>query len=146
MNKKLSYALVCAFSLFANGYALAQKSPEVATLKDLDGKVLVNKGEGLKSAAPGMDLVDGNRIVTLDKSSVRIVFGDGCDVRLKENEIFVIDAKLGCKALVTSSSPAATGLTSGQIALIGAGVVGVGIIIGSSGGGSSNDNRPISSQ
>ena len=145
MNRKLAYTLICAGLLFANGYASAQKDSAVATLKDLDGKVLVNRGDGLKSAITGVELVDGNRVVTLDKSGVRIVFNDGCDVRLKENEIFVIDEKLGCKALVTSGSGAATGLTAGQLALIGAGAVGVGAIVASH-GGSNNDRRPISNQ
>lgn len=146
MNKKLSYALICAGSIFANGYAFAQKDSEVATLKDLDGKVLVNKGEGLKSASSGQTLTDGNRVVTLDKSGVRIVFNDGCDVRLKENEIFVIDEKLGCKALVTSSA-AATGLTTGQVAIIAAVVGGGAIVIGNgSNNNNNNDRRPISNQ
>lgn len=145
MNKKIAYTLICAGALLAHGHALAQKDSAVATLKDLDGKVLVNKGDGLKSATTGVQLVDGNRVVTLDKSGVRIVFSDGCDVRLKENEIFLIDEKLGCKALATSSSGAATGLTAGQFALIGAGAVGIGAIIGNN-GGSNNDRRPISNQ
>ena len=58
---------------------------EAATLQDLTGKVLMNKGDGLVSGKAGAALVDGDRIVTLDKSGARVVFRDGCDVTLKEN-------------------------------------------------------------
>ena len=67
----------------------------------------MNKGEGLVSGKAGAALVDGDRIVTLDKSSAKIVFADGCTVTLEENNIFVINAELGCKALPVASTGAA---------------------------------------
>ena len=85
-------------------------------------------------------------IVTLDKSGARIVFTDGCSVTLEENQIFVIDARLGCKALPIASSPAPAavgGLTTAQALLIGVTVVGGAALIGNA---NSQDNRPISRQ
>ena len=76
----------------------------------------------------------------------KIVFADGCTVTLEENNIFVINAELGCKALpVASTGRRPPRRISGTTAaLIGAGLVGVGLAIG--GGNGNNDNRPISAQ
>ena len=145
---KLAITLLFFSALGIAGQAAAQ-STGAATLQDLNGKVLVNKGNGLVSGKAGTALVDGDRIVTLDKSGVRVVFADGCAVTLEENKTFLINAELGCKALpVASTAAAASGLTAGQMALIGAGVVGLGVAIaaGGGGGGSSNDSTPISNQ
>lgn len=142
---KLISALLLFSALVTAGQAAAQGMD--ATLQDLSGKVLMNKGDGLVSGKAGVALVDGDRIVTLDKSSAKIVFADGCTVTLEENNIFVINAELGCKALpVTSTGAAAAagGVSGTTAALIGAGLVGVGLAIG--GGNGNNDNRPISAQ
>jgi len=145
---KIVTALLLASALMTAGQAAAQGT-EAATLQDLSGKVLMNKGDGLVSGKAGAALVDGDRIVTLDKSSARIVFADGCTVTLEENNIFVINAELGCKALPVASTGAAAagGMSGTTAALIGAGVLGLGLALGGGGGGSStDDNRPISAQ
>jgi hypothetical protein len=137
-------ALLLASTLMITGQATAQSTD--ATLQELSGKVLVNKGDGLVSGKAGTALVDGDRIVTLDKSGARIVFTDGCSVTLEENQMFVIDARLGCKALPIASSPAPAavgGLTTAQALLIGVTVVGGAALIGNA---NSQDNRPISRQ
>jgi len=145
---KLISALLLVSALVAAGQAAAQGTG--ATLQDFSGKVLMNKGEGLVSGKAGAALVDGDRIVTLDKASARIVFADGCTVTLEENNIFVINAELGCKALPVASTGAAAaagGMSGTTAALIGAGVLGLGLALGGGGGGSStDDNRPIIAQ
>ena len=143
---KLISALLLFSALVTAGQAAAQGTG-AATLQDLNGKVLMNKGDGLVSGKAGAALVDGDRIVTLDKSSAKIIFADGCTVTLEENNIFVINAELGCKALpVASTGSAATagGFNATAAALIGASLVGVGLAIGV--GNGNNDNRPISAQ
>ena len=69
---KIVTALLLASALMIAGQAAAQSTE--ATLQDLSGKVLMNKGDGLVSGKAGAALVDGDRIVTLDKSGARIVF------------------------------------------------------------------------
>lgn len=128
---KLISALLLFSALVTAGQAAAQGTE--ATLEDLSGKVLMNKGDGLVSGKAGSSLVDGDRIVTLDKSGARIVFPDGCGVTLEENMIFVINSRLGCKALpVASNAPpaAVSGLTAGQELFIGVAWVGAGAGIG----------------
>ena len=148
---KIVTALLLTSALMAVGQAGAQGT--AATLQDLNGKVLMNKGSGLVSGKPGTALLDGDRIVTLDKSGARIIFPDGSAVTLEENMIFVINSQLGCKALPVASNPPpvapATGLTAPQGLLIGAAYVGGGAIIGNTvfnNKKNNNDNRPISSQ
>ena len=144
---KLTSALLLFSALVAAGQAAAQGTG-AATLQELNGKVLMNKGDGLVSGKAGTALMDGDRIVTLDKSGAKIVFADGCTVTLEENNIFVINAELGCKALPVASTGAAAagGMSGTTAALIGAGVLGLGLALGSGGGSSTNDNRPISAQ
>lgn len=144
---KIVTALLLASALMTAGQAAAQSTG--ATLQDLSGKVLMNKGDGLVSGKAGSVLVDGDRIVTLDKSGARIVFPDGCGVTLEENMIFVINSQLGCKAApVATNQPAAPGLTTPTQGLIlGTAYVGGGALIGNSiFNNNHHDNRPISRQ
>jgi hypothetical protein len=143
---KLTSALLLFSALVAAGQAAAQGTG-AATLQELNGKVLMNKGDGLVSGKAGTALMDGDRIVTLDKSGAKIVFADGCTVTLEENNIFVINAELGCKALPVASTGAAAagGISGTTAALIGAGVLGLGLALGGGGSGT-DDNRPISAQ
>ncbi len=144
---KIVTALLLASALMIAGQAAAQSTG--ATLQDLSGKVLMNKGDGLVSGKAGAVLVDGDRIVTLDKSGARIVFPDGCGVTLEENMIFVINSQLGCKAApVATNQPAAQGLTTPtQGMILGTAYVGGGALIGNSiFNNNRHDNRPISRQ
>jgi hypothetical protein len=145
--KIVTALLIVASTLLIAGQAAAQSAD--ATLQDLSGKVLVNKGDGLVSGRAGSALMDGDRIVTLDKSGARIVFPDGCGVALQENMIFVVNAQLGCKAVpVASNQPVAPGLTTPtQGMILGTAYVGGGALIGNSiFNHNRNDDRPISRQ
>ena len=145
---KIVTALLLASALAATGQAAAQGAGE-ATLQDLNGKVLMNTGDGLVSGKAGTALMDGDRIVTLEKSGARIIFPDGCGVTLEENMIFVINSQLGCKAApVASNQPPAPGLTTPtQGMILGTAYVGGGAIIGNSiFNHNRDDNRPISRQ
>lgn len=145
--KIVTALLIIASTLLIAGQANAQSVD--ATLQDPVGKVLVNKGDGLVSGKAGDALMDGDRIVTLDKSVARIVFPDGCSVALQENMIFVINAQLGCRAVpVASSQPVAPGLTTPtQGMILGAAYVGGGALVGNSiFNNNRNDDRPISRQ
>ena len=129
---KILTALLLSSALFAAGQVAAQGT--AATLQDLDGKVLGNKGDGFASGKKGSGLKEGDRIVTLNKSSARIMFPDGCGVTLQENMTFVINSKLGCKALPVASTPAPAaavgGPTATQRVLISALDVRTGALIG----------------
>lgn len=108
-RKFLSILILCNA---ISGVGLAADPVGDATLAEFDGKTLVNQGNGLASAKPGAVLNDGDRVITLDKSSARIVFPDGCSIVLPENNVLVINMKLGCKAV-----PVANTVTTGTGAL-----------------------------
>lgn len=144
---KIVAALLLSSALVIAGQATAQSVD--ATLQDLSGKVLVNKGDGLVSGKAGDALMDGDRIVTLDKSGARVVFPEGCGITLEENMIFVVNAQLGCKAVpVASNQPIAPGLTTPTQGLIlGTAYVGGGALVGNSiFRHNRHDDRPISRQ
>ena len=146
--KKFSSAL--ALSCLCIGLAYAQDPANFAKVTEANGKVLVNKGDGLVSTKAGTELVDGDRVVTLDKSNAKVMFADGCELVLEENKILVIDMNLGCKAAVLASAPGAVA-TGGSTGLwIGAAVAGGALLAGAGGGGGggsdNSDNRPISPQ
>jgi len=144
---KIVTALLLASTLAITGQAIAQGTG--ATLEELSGKVLVNKGDGLVSGRAGTVLVDGDRIVTLDKSGARVVFPDGSGVVMQENMIYVINEELGSKALpIATNLPAAPGLTTPTQGLIlGTVYVGGGALIGNLiFNHNRNDDRPISRQ
>ena len=145
--KKFSSALT--LSCLCIGLAYAQDPASIAKVTEANGKVLVNKGDGLISTKAGTELVDGDRIVTLDKSNAKVMFADGCELVLEENKILVIDMNLGCKAAVLASAPGAVATGGSTAGLwIGAAVAGGALLAGAGGGGGSDnsDNRPISAQ
>jgi hypothetical protein len=92
--------LFCALSL---SFGMAQAdTAAVATLAQVSGKVMVNKGKGFVTAKSGMVLADNDRLITLDESSAAVVFADGCLNTVKANSALAISKALGCKAQAAS--------------------------------------------
>ena len=139
-------ALLVSAALMSAGHAAEQGA--AATLQDIDGKVLMSKGDGLVAGKVGTGLMEGDRIVTLNASGARIVFTNGCTVTLEENKIFVINAELGCKAVPMANNPApVTGLPPGQGLLIVGGFGGAAAgIYHAAFKNNPNDNSPLSRQ
>ena len=69
--------------------AQAQQEP-AAALAELQGTVLVNQGEGMVRAQPGMPLGIDDRVLTLNESGVLVVYEDGCTIRLEENSLLTL--------------------------------------------------------
>ena len=69
---------------------------QLASLSNLDGKVLVNQGRGFVAAKPGMVLNDGDRVIALDGSKAAVVYADGCVTQLKENSLLAMSKAGGC--------------------------------------------------
>jgi len=87
----LMSALMAAF--FMSGVAVAADRVVVATLGEVNGKVLVNTGNGYAVAKPGMSIAQGDRLIALDSSSAKIVYADGCITDLKENNLIGVEGK-----------------------------------------------------
>lgn len=112
MIRTITIASVMSLGLTV-GYAQAETS-SVATLTQVGGKVMVNKGKGFVAAKSGMSLAENDRLITLDGSSASVVFADGCVNNVKANSVLAVSA--GCKAQamsVNSSMPMRYAQTGG---------------------------------
>lgn len=76
----------------------------VATLKSLEGNVLVSDDEGLSSAQPRRRMPQGARVITTARSSAVVEFDDGCEVRLAENRRLEIDNREPCEKRIALAS------------------------------------------
>jgi hypothetical protein len=84
---------------------LAQPANEtVARLKNVDGNVLVSKESGLASGDERLRLTKGTRVITTANARVTVVYDNGCEVQLKENQRFEVVTDKPCSALVAQAS------------------------------------------
>ena len=93
-TRPLVLAAAVAALLAATG-AQAAEQLVLASLGDVQGKVMVNQGKGFVAARPGMEVRAGDRVIALDGAAARIVYNDGCVTNLKERNLLPIEAK-GC--------------------------------------------------
>ena len=95
---KIRPAILVALLLSPPLYAQEPRTG-VAQLKDVQGNVLVSRESGLGAGREGLRLSKGMRVITTNKSSVIVVYDDGCEVKLKANERFEIQTGKPCAAL-----------------------------------------------
>ncbi len=106
MNARLAglsrgtWELALAAILFASAPFAQDNRPGVAQLRDVEGNVLVSRESGLTSGGDGLRLVAGTRVITTRRSRAVVVYDDGCEVKLKENERFEVETGRACTALV----------------------------------------------
>ena len=84
--------LVCG--LVAANSALAREP--AARLKQAVGSVLINTGETYKSVAEGMELYKGDRLMTMEKSSMVVEHNDGCISEYEEQQIVTVTEVSTC--------------------------------------------------
>ncbi len=85
-----------AFGTMARAETLA------GSLKEMQGKVLVNAGNGYELAQPGMLLKLGDRVLTLQGGSTVVAQVDGCVTRLAENTAFTLQQPSLCNGGVNT--------------------------------------------
>lgn len=68
----------------------------VARLQKIDGDVLVSAESGLVAADPAAVLRQGQRVITMVKSTVIVKFSDGCEIALKPSHRFEVDMSPPC--------------------------------------------------
>ncbi|MFQ5544554.1 MAG: hypothetical protein ACE5FE_01125 [Acidiferrobacterales bacterium] len=71
-------------------------------LRHLQGRVLVNAGEGYEAGQAGMSLKLGDRVLTLTGATAVVVQDDGCVTRLAGNMAFALQKPSVCKGGVNS--------------------------------------------
>jgi outer membrane protein OmpA-like peptidoglycan-associated protein len=88
-----------------------------AALKNVSGNVLVSGATGLRSAANGMQLPAGARVLTTSTGAATISVSPGCDVMLAANQRWSQPAAPGCDAARAAVEGVRTQMVSGaQIA------------------------------
>jgi len=75
----------------------------VARLKQVTGNVLVSREAGMAAGNQEQRLVNGTRIITTANSEAIVLFDNGCEVRVRENERFDVDSDKPCALLVAQA-------------------------------------------
>lgn len=89
-NRMATIAAVCASIGLIAGTASAEEPLIVASIGDLDGRVMIHDGQKYSNAKPGMPLKAGQRVVTLKDSRANINFAKGCVKNLEENAVLTL--------------------------------------------------------
>jgi len=118
-------ALGVAASVCATGVWAQQ---QVARLKQVTGNVLVSGQSGLATGNEAQPLANGVRIITTANSRVIVVFDNGCEVRLEENQRFDVESDKPCAALVPLALGATPALGLALAPILVPGLVGAGAI------------------
>lgn len=97
MKKTLITASIVT-GIFAAGMVGAQAAgqAQLATLSNVNGKVLVNKGNGYVSAKSGTSLGEGDRVISLNGATASVVYQDGCVTQMPENSLLAFDKFTAC--------------------------------------------------
>jgi hypothetical protein len=103
--------LAALLLLGTSSMASAQEPAQVATLNEVEGTIMVDKGKGFVTVKGDTVLKEGDRVVTLEGSSAKITFADGCKAQLKANNMMTIMRTLGCKADIAEIVPVQNGAT-----------------------------------
>ena len=117
-RRALTTGLIAVAAVLYMGDAAAQQS--VARLKQVTGNVLVSREAGLAAGAEAQQLVNGSRVITTANSTTIVVFDNGCEVRLKENERLEIDSQKPCALMLAQALGPAQ-----PVAAVGAPLVGL---------------------
>lgn len=153
----------------------AHSAEFIARLTQIEGSVLVNQGKNYDSAQTGMQLKRDDRVLVRADGSARVVYQNGCVLRLGPNSLLILEGEDQCtKGAVVyqaggTSQPAGTTGTAGSTSLgapetaatestiagipattavIAAGVIaiGAGVAAAASGGGGGGPQVPISGE
>ena len=114
----LATGMLAIAAALAMGDAAAQQA--VARLKQVTGNVLVSREAGLATGAEAQQLVNGTRIITTANSTAIVVFDNGCEVQLKENERFEVDSQKPCALMLAQALAPAQ-----PVAAVGAPLIGL---------------------
>jgi hypothetical protein len=101
-NKRITLCIAVAAALAATLAAAQNTAEGIAKLKDLKGNVLLSRESGLAAGGESARLTEHTRVITTANSEVVVVYDNGCEVRLKENQRFEVERDKPCAALIAS--------------------------------------------
>ena len=68
-----------------------------ASIKQIQGTVLINHGKGYSQARLDMGLRKSDRVMTMNGASAVVVQDNGCVIKLKQNSIYMLDNYVNCQ-------------------------------------------------
>ena len=103
-----------------------------ATVQDVQGTVLVNRGSGFQSTSGNDSVAPGDRIMARQGGSAQIVYDNGCRVKVEEGRVVVVKPEPPCGAPVEADAGGvfgggATPFVVGGIAIVGGGALAYGL-------------------
>ena len=113
--------LLAAFFLFA----VFAQAGHAATISNIQGKVLVNKGNGFVEAQPGTQIAPGDRVMVQPGGSAQVTYPNGAVGSLQPGGIFTLPATPPPVPAGVAAAAAGGGFNTamiiGGIAVLGAG-------------------------
>lgn len=99
-RKHLARALALALLAAAASLPGVAQDRAIARLKSVTGNVLVSHESGLAAGSAEQRLAPGTRVITTANSEAVVLFDNGCEIRLKENERFEVESDKACALMV----------------------------------------------
>lgn len=87
----------CVAIALACSTTMAFAAPVVAELIAINGKVLVNQGNGFVAAGPDVSLAVGDQIMVGADATAEIKYANGCNVTVNASAVVRIAAQAPCK-------------------------------------------------
>jgi len=100
-------SLTLVFSATVDAQTSAPKSS--ASLADVAGSVLVNRGEQFVAGADGDVLGAGDRVMAMEGSVAVLRFDDGCDVTVESGTVVTLDEGSPCAGWMLATEAVAPG-------------------------------------
>lgn len=89
-----------------------EESKEVGRLQNVIGTVLLKKGEQSLPVVEGQPLLADDEVLVTEGASAKVVWNDGCDLQLDEEEVYEVGRRSPC-AMLWWAAPAAAGVACG---------------------------------
>jgi hypothetical protein len=133
----------------ASATAPAASTPEVASVKTTNGKVLLNRAAAYDPAIKDQRLLPGDRLVVLEGGAVTVRFDGGCEQTIDKASVYTMPAAPPCGyAESDRGARAPVGTAAGTVAAgteyLKWGVIALGVTTPLILLGSSDAGRPIS--
>jgi hypothetical protein len=100
----------------ASATAPAAGTPEVASVKTTNGKVLLNRAAAYDPAVKDQRLLPGDRLVVLEGGAVTVRFDGGCEQTIDKASVYTVPALPPCGSAASdrgTRAPAATTAATG---------------------------------
>lgn len=108
--------LLCAVFATGGPVAAEDKEPIVGTLQNIEGTVLIKRGEESVPAIEGQTVRRSQEVLVTEGAKALLVFNDGCDIDLDVSELYTIPGNSPCASLWWAA-PAAAGVICGAAVL-----------------------------